>query len=65
MSDRQRESIDPWISFRDVPRTGVIYVSEEAKKYGYRRDAKGWCNLGQGQPDTDALEGAPARIERH
>lgn len=50
--------------FRQVPRTGVIYVSVEARKRGFSMAAaKEWCNLGQGQPETGALAGAPARIE--
>ncbi len=50
-------------AFREVPRTGVIYVSVEAQKRGFRMDAEGWCNLGQGQPETGPLPGAPPRIE--
>jgi aspartate/methionine/tyrosine aminotransferase len=49
-------------AFRPVPRTGVIYVTVEAQKRGFHPDAKGWCNLGQGQPDTGPLEGAPERV---
>jgi len=49
-------------AFRDVPRTGVIYVSEAAKARGWDRDGNGWCNLGQGQPDTSSLPGAPPRL---
>lgn len=49
-------------AFRPVPRTGVIYVTVEAQKRGYSQDAPGWCNLGQGQPDTSPLPGAPARV---
>ncbi|MDH3728752.1 MAG: pyridoxal phosphate-dependent aminotransferase, partial [Myxococcales bacterium] len=49
-------------AFRAVPRTGVIYVTVEAQKRGYDIDAPGWCNLGQGQPDTGPLPGAPARV---
>jgi aspartate/methionine/tyrosine aminotransferase len=49
-------------SFRRVPRTGVIYVSVEAGKRGFHFDAPGWCNLGQGQPETTPLPGAPARV---
>jgi aspartate/methionine/tyrosine aminotransferase len=49
-------------AFRPVPRTGVIYVTVEAQKRGYTHDAPGWCNLGQGQPDTSPLPGAPARV---
>ena len=47
--------------FRTVPRTGVIYVTSEATRLGYRSGAADWCNLGQGQPETGPLPGAPAR----
>ncbi|MFT3770885.1 MAG: pyridoxal phosphate-dependent aminotransferase [Minicystis sp.] len=54
-------------AFRKVPRTGVIYVMGEATRLGYRHGgeptADGWCNLGQGQPETDALPGSPPRVE--
>jgi N-succinyldiaminopimelate aminotransferase len=55
---------DPsFAAFRDVPRTGVIYVTAEANKRGFASGAADeWCNLGQGQPETGALPGAPARI---
>jgi len=49
-------------AFRPVPRTGVIYVTVEAQKRGFNLDAPGWCNLGQGQPDTGSLPGAPERV---
>lgn len=49
-------------AFRPVPRTGVIYVTSEAHKLGYRSGDASWCNLGQGMPDTGALPGAPPRI---
>lgn len=49
-------------AFRPVPRTGVIYVTVEAQKRGFSLDAPGWCNLGQGQPDTGDLPGAPERL---
>jgi aspartate/methionine/tyrosine aminotransferase len=51
-------------AFRSVPRTGVIYVTTEAAKRGFRSGDPAWSNLGQGQPETDALPGAPARIAR-
>src|SRR5688572_7360721 len=47
--------------FRTVPRTGVIYVTSEASRLGYRSGASDWCNLGQGQPETGPLPGAPPR----
>lgn len=53
-------------AFRRVPRTGVIYVMGEAKKHGYDpsdESDSAWCNLGQGQPETGPLEGAPDRVK--
>lgn len=59
-------SIDPQLlanhAFRDVPRTGVIYVMTEARAAGYSPDDPGWTNFGQGQPETGILPGAPERI---
>lgn len=49
-------------AFRAVPRTGVIYVTAEATRRGYRAGDPEWCNLGQGQPETGDLPGAPSRI---
>ena len=49
-------------AFRDVPRTGVIYVTTEASKRGFSPSAEDWCNLGQGMPEAEALPGAPARV---
>ena len=48
-------------AFRPVPRTGVIYVTTEAQKVGFGSDPD-WCNLGQGQPETGPLPGAPPRL---
>ncbi len=48
--------------FRPVPRTGVIYVTSEAQKRGFSAADPDWCNLGQGQPETGELPGAPPRI---
>jgi hypothetical protein len=49
-------------AFREVPRTGVIYVTTEATKRGYSASNDDWCNLGQGMPESEALPGAPPRI---
>jgi hypothetical protein len=49
-------------AFRRVPRTGVIYVTTEAEKRGFHGGAPDWCNLGQGQPETGPLDGAPPRV---
>jgi len=51
-------------AFRAVPRTGVIYVTSEAHKLGYRSSDPTWCNLGQGQPETGPLPGAPERVHQ-
>jgi aspartate/methionine/tyrosine aminotransferase len=51
-------------AFRNVPRTGVIYVMGEAARHGYTPSddgVDGWCNLGQGQPETGPIEGSPPR----
>ena len=51
----------PHSAFRPVPRTGVIFVTGEARKLGFDPANPQWCNLGQGQPDTGELPGAPPR----
>jgi len=48
--------------FRSVPQTGVIYVMTEASKLGFEMGHPDWTNLGQGAPETGALEGAPERV---
>jgi hypothetical protein len=52
----------PFSAFRPVPRTGVIYVTTEAAKLGFGYGDPDWCNLGQGQPETGPLPGAPPRL---
>ena len=49
-------------AFRAVPRTGVIYVTSEANQLGYRSSDPSCANLGQGQPETGDLPGAPPRM---
>jgi N-succinyldiaminopimelate aminotransferase len=49
-------------AFREVPRTGVIYVTTEAQRRGYSPSADDWANLGQGMPEADSLPNAPPRI---
>jgi N-succinyldiaminopimelate aminotransferase len=49
-------------AFREVPRTGVIYVTTEASRRGYSPSSDDWCNLGQGMPEAEGLPGAPPRI---
>jgi aspartate/methionine/tyrosine aminotransferase len=55
------EAPPPIPAFRPVPRTGVIYVTTEAQKLGFRTTDSEWCNLGQGQPETGPLPGSPPR----
>ena len=50
-------------AFRSVPRTGVIFVTSEATKLGFSSANADWCNLGQGQPETGELPGAPPRVQ--
>ena len=54
----------PIPGFRPVPFTGVIYVMAEAARRGYRYGHPDWCNLGQGQPETGPLPGAPPRVHQ-
>lgn len=60
MSDPRASSLT---AFRAVPRTGVIFVTSEAERLGYRASDASWCNLGQGQPETGPLPGGAPRIE--
>lgn len=50
--------------FREVPRTGVIYVMNRAIEAGYTYGDTTWANLGQGAPETNQFEDGPARISR-
>jgi aspartate/methionine/tyrosine aminotransferase len=50
-------------AFRPVPKTGVIFVTTEATKLGFSSSDPDWCNLGQGQPETGELPGAPPRVQ--
>jgi len=51
-------------AFREVPRTGVIFVTTEAQRHGYSPESDQWCNLGQGMPESGGLPGAPPRIHK-
>ncbi len=63
--DEQDSTQDTKLSaFRDVPRTGVIYVMTEARARGYGTDGLSWTNFGQGMPETGPLPGAPARVDQ-
>lgn len=58
------EEQEPIPGFRQVPRTGVIYVMHEAAQHGFAYGHPEWSNLGQGSPETGPLPGAPPRLER-
>jgi N-succinyldiaminopimelate aminotransferase len=49
-------------TFRKVPRTGVVYVVQEASKLGFYRGNPEWVNFGQGQPQTDFIKNGVERI---
>ena len=51
-------------AFRPVPRTGVIFATTRAMAAGYRAGDPDWCNLGQGQPETGDIPGAPPRVHQ-
>lgn len=53
---------EPLHAFRRVPRTGVIFVTTQARERGFRTGNPDWANLGQGQPESGELAGAPPRI---
>lgn len=54
----------PIPGFRDVPRTGVIYVMHRARQRGFAYDNPEWANLGQGAPEIGPLPGSPPRINQ-
>jgi aspartate/methionine/tyrosine aminotransferase len=62
-SARAGTAAPPIAGFRTVPFTGVIYVMAEAARRGFHMGHPDWCNLGQGQPETGPLPGAPPRLD--
>ena len=50
-------------AFRPVPRTGVIFVMNEAAQRGFHYGNPDWVNLGQGAPETGSLPDAPPRLQ--
>jgi len=62
VSDDPQQQNGKLSSFRQVPRTGVIYATTEATRLGFSMQDPDWCNLGQGQPETGPLPGAPERV---
>lgn len=62
MSEGESTAMTEIPGFRQVPRTGVIYVMHEAEKEGFVYGHPEWANLGQGSPESGDLPGAPPRI---
>jgi aspartate/methionine/tyrosine aminotransferase len=60
--DTGRPAIPSLEAFQPVSRTGVIYVTTEAERRGFKNGDPDWCNLGQGMPETSSLDNAPARV---
>ncbi|MGD9591809.1 MAG: hypothetical protein AB7V32_04730, partial [Candidatus Berkiella sp.] len=50
--------------FREVPKTGVIYVMHRAAQMGYTEHDPLWVNLGQGAPQTNELNDSSDRISQ-
>ena len=48
--------------FDETETIGVVWVTNEAEKLGFFNGNSEWANLGQGEPETGHLEGAPPRI---
>lgn len=48
--------------FREVPKTGVIYVMQKAAELGFTYENSEWSNLGQGSPETGDIDNAPSRV---
>ena len=48
--------------FNEINDIGVIWVMDEAIKLGFYNGNPEWSNLGQGEPETGEMEGAPPRI---
>lgn len=65
MNNKSSESVNgqPIPGFRQVPRTGVIYVMHKATERGFSYDNPEWANLGQGAPEVGPLDGSPQRID--
>jgi aspartate/methionine/tyrosine aminotransferase len=50
-------------AFNEIPDIGVIWVMDEAIKLGSSNGNRDWTNLGQGEPETGEIKGAPPRIK--
>jgi len=51
--------------FREVPKTGVIYIMDQAARHGYSAaTAVEWANLGQGSPETTDPRMWPTNVRK-
>src|ERR1035438_7156919 len=50
-------------TFDEIKDIGVIWVLDEAIKLGFYNGNPEWANLGQGEPEVGAMNGAPERIK--
>ena len=64
MNWTSEQAVEVDSSFRDVPKTGVIFVMSEATRRGYDASDPDWINLGQGQPEVGDIPEARPRIEQ-
>lgn len=51
-------------AFRSVPKTGVIYVMNEAQQRGFYYGNPDWANLGQGAPEIGEIPGCSQRLSQ-
>lgn len=52
---------EPFEMFHTVMKTGVLYATSRANKFGFTMEDPDWANMGQGAPETGPLPGAPSR----
>ncbi|CAK0829325.1 unnamed protein product, partial [Prorocentrum cordatum] len=63
MGPNDRATMVP--GFREVPKTGVIYVMDQAAQAGYSAaTASEWANLGQGSPETTSPTMWPTNVRK-
>lgn len=47
--------------FKQVGKTGVIYVMSRAREFGFSYENEEWSNFGQGAPETGKIANQPER----
>ena len=51
----EAEPNSPFEMFHHVMKTGVIYASSRAAKYGFNMLSEDWANMGQGAPEVSII----------